>query len=366
MLIIDMKKSKCFTPKFLIFFISVLISGNNFANTWLHFKNQTSDQDAYYLLKENHLAIQNKISGPLRYSIFGEISTEQKEKLQESNLISTINSSEQATIDAQYFSPWKLTKKQRDNWTWAMGISSFSAITLYGLAAWDWGNAKFAFGSEHFFAQDTYAGGADKLGHMFAHYTAKRIAYWTLLNMGWDYTRADIYSALMAFGVGLSVEIGDGLSHYRFSWEDLLFDTSGILLAYFVDHYPWAAQLIDFRLQYFPSSTYRHSDFQKQTDIATDYDGEVFWLGIKTTGIPLLNDYWFTRYFTLDIGYGTTGYANEETTAYRQRHLYYGIGINLSELIFQTNPRSNIIRTSSTLFNFWTPPNTILYHKKEL
>ncbi|PWB54498.1 MAG: hypothetical protein C3F18_06700, partial [Nitrosomonadales bacterium] len=55
-------------------------------------------------------------------------------------------------------------------------------------------------------------------------------------------------------------------------------------------------------------------------------------LALKASGIPALRQIEPLRYFELALGYGTRGYEpnlGEE----RSRHVYYGISLNVAELL---------------------------------
>ena len=45
-------------------------------------------------------------------------------------------------------------------------------------------------------------------------------------------------STIIAESLGIALEIGDGLSKYLFSFEDLAVDTAGIIFAFLLDKYP--------------------------------------------------------------------------------------------------------------------------------
>ena len=340
---------------------TILLSFTCWGQCWFHFSKNVTEGQADAVLKQYHLIPQIKLDTPLRTMTNDPCPP----NIRDSEVISAgQDSSPQYT--QTFYSPWGLTEKQRDKYTTTLAIGSFTFLTLWGAAAWDWGKdgLRFGTGTEGWFGQNTYSGGADKFGHMFSLYMQKRTLNWMLIQMGHERQQANLYSTLMAEGLGIALEIGDGVSKYLFSFEDLFVDTVGIVFAYFLDKYPWLDELVGLKLEWWPSKKYLDSRNPDKTDISSDYNGMKFLLSFKAAGIPLLNRNSFLRYLTFDVGYYTRGYLpdltpDDTTDEKRTRHLMAGIGINLSELIFNTAPKKKYVRGAATIFKYWTPPHTI-------
>ena len=72
-----------------------------------------------------------------------------------------------------------------------------------------------------------------------------------------------------------------------------------------------------------------------------DYDppatirGRPLFLVAKANGVPVLRDNSVLRYFELAVGYGTRGYPSPPGVE-RKRNLYFGVSVNLSEVLAQT------------------------------
>lgn len=222
---------------------------------------------------------------------------------------------------------------------------------LYGAKTWDWGsNHDFWFGDERWFQADTGAGGADKIGHCFAHYMVSRLGYSFFSYTEQTREKAVLYSGLTAAMIGTMIEIGDGFTgRYGFSYEDLIADYVGILFAMILDQYPVVDEFIGFTATYVPSRAFRRYGDGTYLDFAGDYSGWKYMLNLKLAGLGYagIRIPEFMRYVQFDFGYYTRGYTdydheNGDYTA--SRHFFYGISINMREVsrdIFTSNRKAS-------------------------
>jgi len=210
-----------------------------------------------------------------------------------------------------------------------------TSLLWYGSVHWwnDTMSSDFRTVNEGWFGQNTYTGGADKLGHMYSTYVGTRLLTDAFEWAGHDRNSAAWLAAATTWGSMLAVEIGDGFStHYRFSKEDLIMNTLGSGLALLMEKNPELDALLDYRLMYWPSSDARRAN---QIDLIDDHSGQTYLLALKASGIPALRKIEPLRYFELALGYGTRGYEpnlGEE----RSRHVYYGISLNVAEILDAT------------------------------
>lgn len=209
------------------------------------------------------------------------------------------------------------------------------ALYLYGKKKW-WGEGfggKFKSENEGWFGRNTYAGGADKLGHAYGSYVGTRLLARALEWAGNDEAGALKLAAWSVLGAYTSVEVLDGFSRqWRFSREDALINAVGTGFAVLVEKYPALDRLVDFRVQYTPSAE-GGSTFNP----FGDYSGQIYLLALKATGVPALRSHSVLRYFELAFGYGAQGFDDgQEFRAGRSRNLYVGISLNLSEVLGRT------------------------------
>lgn len=203
-------------------------------------------------------------------------------------------------------------------------------VGAYGMNQW-WNEGftgEFRTENEGWFGQGTKYGGADKLGHAFFAYGGMRLFSEAFEAAGNDPRHARTLGFWTSLAITTAVEVLDGYSRqFRFSGQDAVMNLVGAGLGFLMERNPDLDRLVDIRFQYKRSSG---SDW----DPGGDYSGQTYLLVGKAAGVPALSQHSVLRYFELAVGYGTRGY--ETPGAERQRNLYYGISLNLSEVLGQT------------------------------
>lgn len=239
----------------------------------------------------------------------------------------------------------------------ALIAGSSLLVGAYGLNKWwnDGFTGSFRTVSEGWFNQDTPYGGADKLGHAFFAYTGTRLLTLGFEQVGNDPDRALKLGAWTTLGIMTAIEVLDGYSkQYRFSTEDAIMNVAGTALGYLMERNPDLDRLIDFRLLYRRSAG--------KFDPGGDYSGQKYLLAFKASGVPALRENPVLRYFELSAGYGTRGYESPPGVE-RSRHLYFGISLNVSEILGQTvfrgaSERSRAQRATEFFLEFIQVPGT--------
>ena len=268
-----------------------------------------------------------------------------------------------------------------------------AGVALYGYFSW-WGKdvqrhvvnddgtvtvetlpnrtSKFRFSDEGWFGTDSVAGGADKLGHAFAFYTSTRLLT-TALSDWAGQPRGDAIglAAATSAAVSLAIEVFDGYTlEYGFSWQDMAMNLLGVGAGVLLETYPRADQLIDLRFQYWPSD-----DAKKygETNPFNDYSGQTYLLVFKASGVPELQRNRWLRYLELQFGYGSRGYsphpgpyAPEQPV--KERNLYFGVGLNLTELLRGTvfKEPSTARRVTEGFLEYLQVPGTNLLYEYNL
>ncbi len=225
-------------------------------------------------------------------------------------------------------------------------------ITYLGVKEWDWGSSSFNFNNEGWFGMDTGSGGMDKLGHMYSSYLIAE----TIGNGLSRHNEADFaatYSALWASGLMLYVEFFDGFSvDHGFSYEDVIFNSSGIALSYFRTRNPKLRELVDYRIDYRPSKG------MKGFHPVTDYSGMRYMLAVKAAGVPSLRDTPL-KYLELNLGYMARGFKAEDASYIPERstETFVGVSINLDQLLFKpfAHQLGSVGKYASTLSHYYQP-----------
>ena len=215
-------------------------------------------------------------------------------------------------------------------------VGSAAAVGLYGRQKW-W---QEGFGSslrtvdEGWFGQNTYSGGADKLGHFFMNYAGTRLMRKAFVWAGNDTETALALAAWTTLGIFTGIELLDGFSRqWRFSKEDALMNAAGTGAALLFERNPALDRLFDIRLLYRPSQ-----EGGRQFNPFGDYSGQTYLLVTKASGVDALRSHPVLRYLEFAVGYKARGYSDQAGKLVRAgtREVYVGVSLNVAELLGQT------------------------------
>lgn len=239
----------------------------------------------------------------------------------------------------------------------------------------------FRAGGDHLFGVKTYAGGADKLGHAWATMALARLGSAVLSEGGWNRTGATLVSAALSELLFLNVEIRDGF-YFEFSYGDLAMNTVGMAAAIALDLWPRLDELIDFRVQYFPSARYiENLDGAPNADgspscpkgvcsrwnIAEDYSGQTFLLAFHLGGIHALRDWKYgtwSRFLDVALGFETRNYKPPPDPSNRPRahqELFVGLSLNaqgLFDYLLGNGRHETLRKVTHGLFEVFNLPYT--------
>lgn len=222
----------------------------------------------------------------------------------------------------------------------------------------------FRMGNEGWFGRNTVAGGADKLGHAYAFYVSTRLLGSALEQWAGQPREASIVTAgLTSAAVSLAVEVLDGYTlEYGFSAADLAMNLLGVGAGMLLESSPRWDQLIDLRWKYWRSAD---AKWLGERDPIGDYSGHTYLLVLKASGVPQFRSKPWLRFLELHVGYGSRGYAPHPgpfapVQPRPHRNLYFGIGLNLAELLGATvlDRPSRTRRIAETAFEYLQVPGT--------
>ena len=137
-------------------------------------------------------------------------------------------------------------------------------------------------------------------------------------------------AAWSTLAVMLGIEVLDGYSkRYSFSWEDAAMNVVGVGLGYLMERNRDARQPSRFpaALPEIGVEQLRSRGRLLRADLSPRRQGER--RARPCSGNSVL------RYFELAAGYGTRGYESPPGVE-RERNLYFGVSVNLSEVLAQT------------------------------
>lgn len=245
----------------------------------------------------------------------------------------------------------ELTSAERNKKLWAVNLTGIAVITAWGVKNWDYFSTSPQATSEGWFQNDTKYGGADKLGHVYTSYVASHgLSY---LYESWCINKKDaaLYGALSSLAMVTYMELGDSFSDLGFSKEDMISNGVGVLYGYYSYINPELSNTLDLRWEYKPNS-------ETFGDFTTDYENSKFLLALKLNAFSLARDN-FLKHVELQVGYYTRGFSNPY--AIRERNVFFGIGINLTDLA-----RRHSYNKTATFLKYYQIPGTSVQFTNDL
>jgi hypothetical protein len=241
--------------------------------------------------------------------------------------------------------------QQEDDHFWGKTLSMGSIggihAGLYTFAYFAWYKGRnisdeLVFRDEGYFALDTYAGGADKLGHMFSNYALTRGTIQILRGGGWSDTVSNTAGAGLTLGFFTAIEIKDGYhQNFGFSWGDMTFNLLGIGLALAMENYEWVDRHFDYRVEYVPTKLFIDQLLDEGVvDAAEDYSGQTFILAhhLRAHKAVRQSQYlgWM-QYMDVVAGFGSRNYLPKpvDPRAMRHQDVFLGVALNVQEVIDQ-------------------------------
>ena len=228
-------------------------------------------------------------------------------------------------------------------WTWkrgaSLGIVGTTYLTAWGLVSavwWTHGGNDFALRDEGSFGLGTYAGGADKLGHVYANYVSIRL-YTNVLEWGGFSRKESLVSATVLTAVFFTaVELKDGYQpRYGFSIGDMVANLSGEGAALGLALVPGLGEAVSFKLMYSPSRDFRRAVAAGgPLNMPEDYTGQTYLVALHLAALPFAKgELNALRYLDISLGYGTRGYEPTPAPSSSVRQLSsFGLSLNLQSL----------------------------------
>lgn len=253
---------------------------------------------------------------------------------------------------------------------WTVVGGSYAVMGAYAFYSWyDKEDPRsFYFRDEGWFGRDTYAGGADKLGHLFANYVITRAGHDVLAWAGVPRDRALTASLALDALFFTAIEIKDGCTnHLGFSWGDIAANLGGNLLAVAFTRYPSLDRSLDLRLQYDPSEEYLDAARREgSVNAVEDYTGMTFGLWCHLGELPGVRGRpalaWL-RFLDAGVTYGTRYYRPRPAEPREpERELGAALGLNLAEIsrALAGGRLPAVVQATDWAFEYFTLPGTTL------
>lgn len=189
-------------------------------------------------------------------------------------------------------------------------------------------NPHFEFNEDGWFGADTYAGGSDKLGHLWSNLALTRLSADVLEAGTWSPRASTWMAAGLTTAFFTAIEIKDAY-YYAFSWGDMAANVAGAATAVLFREFPGADALLDLRVSYWPSRVYRR---EGGANFAEDYSGQIYLLALHLEAVTPQS--WVAvRYVDVVAGYGTVGYKPDGDDRSKRREPFLGVTLNLGQVL---------------------------------
>jgi hypothetical protein len=233
---------------------------------------------------------------------------------------------------------------------WELAIVG-AAFAVVGIKDWDWGNGSgFQTIEEGWFAKNTRHGGMDKIGHSFSTYVIADLLTDRIRASADNPSGAPITAALLAFSIMGLAETLDGFTgRHRFSREDIVANGVGALFLMLRNSIPGLSEKLDWRIMYTPAG-FERPGITGENGILPPYERQRYIMALKGSGFETLKNTPL-RYVELHAGFDARGFEEKERErGYPiERSFYFGMGLNLNEVLFGTGPNPNFARYRDTL-----------------
>jgi len=222
----------------------------------------------------------------------------------------------------------------------------------------------FAFHDEGWFGPDTYAGGADKLGHMWGNYAMTRGVSRILQYGGWPRTGSILTAGGLSLGFFTVSEIKDGYKvEYGFSYGDMIANTTGVALGMLLEFVPALDRRFDVRMSYLPSDEYlARLEEAGPFNTPEDYSGQTVLVAYHLGSIPAVRArLGWVQYLDLSIAYRARIYLPvPDDGADRTQELFLGVSLDVQAMAAAIAGRGVGARVLNFVTEMYQPPFTTL------
>jgi hypothetical protein len=242
----------------------------------------------------------------------------------------------------------------RGKWIAAGSLAGlYAGLTTFTYFAWYHNEdqlPEFTVNGDGWFGQNTYAGGSDKLGHLWGNMMVARETSEILVAGGWKRLPASLIASGLALSFFTYIEIKDGF-YYQFSSGDMVGNVLGAGLSVLMFNVPAVDDVFDFRVEYIPTSQYIDSLTEDgDVNVVEDYSGQTYLAAFHLDGIPGATDSKYTEWLSyVDVvaGFQTINYKPDPVdpaSSPRSQSLFMGVALNMQHVldrVFGTDPEQS-------------------------
>jgi len=211
----------------------------------------------------------------------------------------------------------------------------------------------FHFKDEGWFGKSTTNLGVDKLTHAFDAYLVAEFLHARLHRKTGATSGDALTAAALASGLMIYSELSDGIeTDSGFSVQDVAMNTAGAAFSVLRNTVPGLKEKLDFRLLLMPNS-----DVYTRTG-KRHYAQQRYLFALQLSGFERFEETPL-RFVELHAGYYASGFTGRAIARGErpQRHLFFGVGLNVRELFFK-DPGSRVGRIAGQALDYVQIPYT--------
>jgi hypothetical protein len=236
-----------------------------------------------------------------------------------------------------------------------LGLGVGGAVSWKYVQTW---TGEFVTTNEGWFSKDTYAGGADKLGHFYTDFILMRGLHEIYVRHGYGEGAAILNALLGTATIRTVMEVADGYTTFKFSPQDLASNLLGAISSAVLLAHPKIDEIISVSWTYLPSREKLDGKVD-WVSVDNDYNGSVYHLDIRLKGLFAALADAPTRVFdpySVDLSYYTRGYDRQRETKHRMLGL--NLSINLEEVIASHADPAGTTYQMKAFFRYFKVPFT--------
>lgn len=211
----------------------------------------------------------------------------------------------------------------------------------------------FHFKDEGWFGKNTQSLGMDKLTHAFNTYLIAELLHYRI-HRNTNGSEGDaVTAAVLASGLMAVNEISDAIEpDSGYSMQDIIMNVTGAAFSALRNTTPGLKEKLAFKLEIVPNDQIYSHVGKKH------YAQQRFMMSIKGAGFKEVRETPL-RYLDLQVGYYASDFLNSdrEQGIIPKRHVFFGVGLNVGELLF-SNSSSRFGRAARSALDYIQLPYT--------